>query len=142
MEHTIAKPSGSARVVFVGARLLLGLIFTVFGLNGFLQFIPPPPGAIPPDALAFVGALTHSHYAYFTFGVQVIAGVLLLVDQFVPLALVMLAAMIANILTFHLAMWPASLVPMPILVTVLWIVTCWPLREHFKFLFVRKVEGV
>src|SRR5258708_32540864 len=81
------------------ARLLLGLIFLVFGLNGFLHFIPMPP----PKGLAaqFGGAIFVSHYWVVIFGLQVIGGVLLLVNRFVPLALVLLGPVIVNIFFFH-----------------------------------------
>ena len=54
---------------------------------------------------------------------------------------VLLAAVIANILMFHVTMWPQALVPFPVLVTVLWFIVAWPLRTHFAPLFVRKVEN-
>ncbi|MDQ6933543.1 MAG: DoxX family membrane protein [Candidatus Eremiobacteraeota bacterium] len=126
-------------IVVLVCRLLLGLMFTVFGLNGFLLFMPPPPH-IPGYAGAFSAAMMSSHYVYLTAGVQLLCGVLLLLNRYVPLALVMLAAVIANILTFHITMWPQPLVPFPILVTLLWLIVAWPLRAHFAPLFVRKVE--
>lgn len=120
------------------ARIVLGLIFTIMGLNGFLLFMPPP-AIIPGNAGAFSGALFASHYVYFTAGVQVLAGLLLLVNQYVPLALVVLAGVIANILAFHLTMWPQSIVPFPVLVTVCWFVVAWSMRAQFAPLFTRKV---
>src|SRR2546425_9460100 len=64
------------------ARYLAGVIFLVFGLNGFLNFIPlPPPGGI---AGQFMGALYASHYLWVIFAFQVIAGVFLLVNRYVP----------------------------------------------------------
>ena len=125
------------RIVVLVARILLGLMFTVFGLNGFLLFLPPPPH-IPGNAGAFSGAMMASHYVYLTAGAQVLGGVLLLANQYVPLALVILAAVIVNILTFHITMWPQSLVPFPVLVTILWFIVAWPLRAHFAPLFARK----
>ena len=81
------------------ARFLGGVIFLVFGLNGFLNFIPlPPPGGI---AGQFMGALYASHYLWVIFAFQVIAGVLLLANRYVPLAVAVLAPVIVNILTFH-----------------------------------------
>ena len=74
------------------ARLLLGLIFLVFGLNGFLHFIPMPP---PTGAAGqFFAALIATPYWMVIFAVQVIGGVLLLVNRFVPLALVVLGSVI------------------------------------------------
>ncbi len=67
------------KIVAVIARILLGLIFFVFGLNGFLHFIPAPP--IPGLAGTFIGVLVSSHYVLFISGVQVIAGALLLMNR-------------------------------------------------------------
>jgi putative oxidoreductase len=125
------------RIVALVARIVLGLMFTVFGLNGFLLFLPPP-AHIPGNAGAFSGAMMASHYVYLTAGAQVLGGVLLLANQYVPLALVILAAVIVNILAFHITMWPQSLVPFPVLVTILWFIVAWPLRAHFAPLFARK----
>ena len=79
------------RTVEIVARYLLGIMFTVFGLNGFLNFIhqPPPPN---PLALQFFIAISASHFSAFFFAVQLVAGLLLLSGYFVPLALVLLAA--------------------------------------------------
>jgi uncharacterized membrane protein YphA (DoxX/SURF4 family) len=109
------------------------------GLNGFLLFLPPPPTGIPPNAMAFSGAMFASHYVYFTSGVQLLAGLLLLVNRFVPFAVVVLAAVLVNILAFHITMWPQTLFPLPILAVVLWFLTAWPLRERFAPLFTARV---
>ncbi|HEX4130210.1 MAG TPA: hypothetical protein VHZ24_09210 [Pirellulales bacterium] len=104
-------------IVRLIARLLLGLIFTVFGFNGFLHFIPMPP----PEGLAgeFMGAIFGSGYWIAIFAVQVVGGVLLLSGQFVPLALTLLGPVIVNILLFHACMEPKGLPP-AIVVAVLW----------------------
>src|SRR5438552_15693181 len=92
------------------ARYLLGLMFTVFGLNGFLNFIHQPPPANPP-ALQFFGAIIASHFAAFFFPGQVFGGLFLLFGRFVPLALTLLAAELYNILAFHLTMSPGPIAP-------------------------------
>ncbi len=117
--------------LFITARILLGLLFVVFGLNGFLAFIPNPP-SIPQAAMTFFGAMVQSHFSYYVFGVQLICGLLLLANRFVPLAVVALAAVIANIIAFHVTMWPASLFPMPLVVTILWFVVAWRVRDHLN----------
>jgi putative oxidoreductase len=116
---------------FIAARILLGLMFVVFGINGFVPFIPNPP-SIPQNAGMFFGAMVQSHFSYFVFGVQLLSGLLLLVNRFVPLAVVTLAAVIANIIAFHITMWPASLVPMPLVVAILWFAVAWSVRDHLK----------
>src|ERR1700721_4206895 len=92
------------------ARYLLGLMFTVFGLNGFFNFIHQPPPANP-LALQFFVAISASHFAAFFFAVQLIGGLLLLSGFFVPLALTVLAAEVYDILAFHLTFAPAGVVP-------------------------------
>jgi putative oxidoreductase len=117
------------------ARLLLGVIFLVFGLNGFLQFIhmPPPTGV----AAQFFGAIFASHYYIVIFAVQVLGGLLLLVNRFVPLALVILGPVIVNIFFFHTLMAPAG-VPLAILVVVLWAIVAVRNKEHLAGLFTRQ----
>jgi putative oxidoreductase len=114
------------------ARLLLGLIFLVFGLNGFLNFIhmPPPTGV----AAQFFGAIFVSHYYIVIFAVQVLGGLLLLVNRFVPLALVILGPVIVNIFFFHTLMAPAG-IPLAILVVILWVIVAVRNKQHFAGLF-------
>jgi hypothetical protein len=114
------------------ARYLAGLIFLVFGLNGFLHFIPfPPPSGV---AGQFMGALFASHYLTLIFGVQVIAGALLLANRFVPLALAILAPVIVNILAFHVLMAPSGL-PLALFVAALWALIFAGARTAFAPLF-------
>jgi putative oxidoreductase len=106
------------KIAVLIARILLGLIFVVFGLNAFLNFLHAPM----PTGLAgqFMGALFMSHFFVVPFGFQILGGLLLLAGRFVPLALVILAPILVNILTFHLTMAPGIL---PGLVcTVLWFI--------------------
>src|SRR5260370_2801348 len=98
------------KMVSISARYLLGLMFTVFGLNGFLNFIHQPPPSNP-LALQFFVAISASHFAGFFFAVQLIGGLLLLSGFFVPLALTLLAAGLYNILPFHLTLAPPTLAP-------------------------------
>ena len=120
------------RIASVIARYLAGVIFLVMGLNGFLNFIPmPPPGGI---AGQFMGALYVSHYLWVIFAFQVIAGVLLLVNRYVPLAVAILAPVLVNILTFHALMAPRGL-PLALFVALLWIVIFIEVRLAFSGLF-------
>jgi putative oxidoreductase len=134
--HARAKTTEALmKIVNVIARILLGLIFLVFGLNGFLNFFPTPP--LAGVAGAFIGALISSHYVYLVCGVQLIAGVLLLINRFVPLALAMLAPVIANILAYHLTMQLSGL-PLALFTTILWMLLMWRFRAYFTSLFVQK----
>jgi putative oxidoreductase len=112
------------------ARYLLGLMFTVFGLNGFLNFIHQPPPANP-LALQFFIAASSSHFAAFFFAVQLIGGLLLLSGFFVPLALTLLAAELYNILAFHLTFAPAAIAP-ALLASVLWVLVFLQYRRSFN----------
>jgi putative oxidoreductase len=117
------------------ARVLLGVIFLVFGLNGFLQFIhmPPPTGV----AAQFFGAIFASHYYIVIFAVQVLGGLLLLVNRFVPLALVILGPVIVNIFFFHTLMAPAG-IPLAVLVVILWAIVAVRNKQHLAGLFTRQ----
>ena len=123
------------KIVTVVVRVLLGLIFFVFGLNGFVGFLPMPP--LAGTAGAFIGALFSSHYLYLVSGTQLIAGVLLLVNRFVPLALALLAPVLANILAYHVTMQMEGL-PLALITMLLWAILVWRYRAHFTALFVHR----
>jgi putative oxidoreductase len=124
------------KITTVIARFLLGLIFLVFGLNGFLHFIPSPP----PSGIAgqFAGALFVSNYLVVVFLLQIVSAILLLLNRYVPLALTLLAPIIVNILLFHILMAPSGL-PLAIVVTVLWIVVFLSVRSAFAGLVQQRV---
>jgi len=82
----------------------------------------------------FMGALYVSHYLWVIFAFQVIAGVLLLVNRYVPLAVAILAPVLVNILTFHVLMAPSGL-PMALVVAVLWVLIFIEVRPAFSGLF-------
>jgi uncharacterized membrane protein YphA (DoxX/SURF4 family) len=125
------------KIASVIARYLAGVIFLVFGLNGFLNFIPlPPPGGV---AGQFIGALYVSHYLWVIFAFQVLAGVLLLINRYVPLAVAVLAPVIVNILAFHALMAPGGL-PLAIFVTLLWAVIFIDVRPAFSGLFQPRLQ--
>jgi putative oxidoreductase len=119
------------------ARLLMGLVFFVFGLNGFLHFIPAPP----PTGLAgqFAGILFTSHLYVVIFAVQTIGGLLLLVNRFVPLALIILGPVIVNIFFFHLFMAPSGL-PLAIVVVALWVIVAMRNKEHLAGILTHRTE--
>lgn len=110
------------------ARILLGLIFFVFGLNGFLGFLPQPP--LPEAAMPFIGGLAQSGYFFpFLKGVEVAASLLLLAGVFVPLALAVLAPIVVNIALFHLLLAPNP--AMVVLLLALEIYLAWSYRDAF-----------
>ncbi len=120
------------KIISTIARYLLGLMFTIFGLNGFFHFIHQPPPANP-LALQFLISVTASHFAAFFFAVQLIAGLLLLSGFFVPLALTLLAAELYNILAFHLTLAPG--IAPGLVACVLWLIVFTQHRESFKGIF-------
>src|SRR5437899_11072779 len=126
------------KIIATIARFLLGFIFLVFALNGFLPFIPAslPSGT----AGQFVGALFVSNYLVVVFLLQIIAAVLLLLNRWVPLALTLLAPIIVNILLFHLLMALNGL-PLALVVTVLWIVVFLSVRSAFAGLWQQRIAA-
>lgn len=106
--------------VYFGSRLLLGLIYFVFGLNGFLNFIPTPTD-MPQAAQTFMGGMmSASYFLPVLKGTEVIAGLLLLTGFAAPLALVILAPITLQILLFHGFLTPGiqNLI-MPLVMTAL-----------------------
>jgi hypothetical protein len=131
-----------ARYASHGARVLLGLMFFVLGLNGILHFIPEPKDAMPAGAAAFAAALAQSGYMVpLLGGVQTFAGALLLANRYVPLALTILAPIVVNIVAFHLFLAPAGLV-IAALVLALELFLAYRHRAAFRSLLVSKNEGV
>jgi uncharacterized membrane protein YphA (DoxX/SURF4 family) len=117
------------RIFTIIARVLLGLIFVVFGSNAFLHFIPMPP---PPQNLAgdFLKVFFASGYVYVIGGMQLVGGLLLLIGRFVPLGLTILAAIIFNIWVFHILMAPEGFPP-ALVVTLLELFLLWRYRDSF-----------
>lgn len=93
------------------ARFLLGLPLAVFGLNGFLNFIPPPSTPLPEGAMAFATALVNTGYMMqLIAATHLIVGVLLVTNRFVPLALALFAPFIVNSIAFHLFLERSGLI--------------------------------
>jgi putative oxidoreductase len=121
------------KYVILLVRILLGLVFVVFGSNAFLHFIPMQP--MPGDAGAFMGALFRSGYLYVIAALQVLGGLCLLIHpRFVALGLLILGPIIVNILLFHIFMAPAGL-PLAIIVLLLALFLLWIYRYKFPALF-------
>jgi putative oxidoreductase len=116
------------KIAVLVSRIILGLVFVVFGFNGFLQFLHMPmPTGLPAQ---FMGALYESHYYIVIFAAQIIGGALLLSGYYVSLGLTILGPLLVNILTFHATMAPAGL-PMAILWTILWFIVFIGYRQAF-----------
>jgi len=117
------------RITALIARYLLGIIFLVFGTNGFLHFIHMPD--------KFMGAVFASHLYIVIFFMQVAGAVLLLIGRYVPLGLVLLGPVIFNIFFFHVFMSPAGL-PLAIVVVILWLLVFYSVRSNFEGIFAAK----
>lgn len=115
------------------SRYILGLLFTVFGLNGFLHFIHQPPPANP-VALQFFVAVSASHYMILVFLVQLVGGLLLLSGRYVPLALAILAPVLVNILNYHITMDPGG-IGAGLVATILWVMVFLRYRSSFAHIF-------
>jgi hypothetical protein len=112
--------------------VLLGLLFFVSGLNGFLNFLPQPSAPLPQSAVAFVGALMNTGYMFpLIMATQLIVGALLLANRFVPLALTLLAPFIVNSIAFHLFLEPSGR-PMALVVLLLELYLAWTYRAAFR----------
>jgi putative oxidoreductase len=114
-------------------RVLLGLVFALFGSNAFLHFIPVPP--MQGDAGAFMGALINSGYVYAIGAFQVVGGLLLLIGgRFVPLGLTLLGPVIVNIVFYHIFLDPSGL-PIAIIISILALFLLWVYRYKFPAIF-------
>ncbi|MGA3082825.1 MAG: hypothetical protein ABSD44_15845 [Terracidiphilus sp.] len=126
------------KIVATIARLLLGLMFLVFGLNMFHNFIPMGP---MPTGLAgqYMAALFAAHYFYVVGAIMVLSGSLLLVNRFVGLGLTLLGPVLFNILVYHLLMNPGG-IGMGAFATLLWLLVSWEHRIVFERLFASRLE--
>ncbi len=116
------------KIATIIARILLGLVFTVFGSNAFHPFIPMPQMTGP--AGDFMTAMFTTHYVYVVAFCQVAGGLILLSGRFVPLGLTLLGPVIVNILTYHICMDPKGL-PVALVVAVLSLFLLWRYKENF-----------
>lgn len=135
--------SKGQRIASTIVRILLGLAFVVFGLNGFLNFMPPPkPGTLSPAAEDFSKALMATGYMMQLIGAtQVISGLMLLTNRFVPLALVLLAPFFVNSLLFHLKLEHMGL-PMAVVFIALWAYLAVVHRRAYRDLLTARFDPV
>jgi uncharacterized membrane protein YphA (DoxX/SURF4 family) len=128
------------RYLPVVARILLGLIFIIMGLNGFFYFIPAPKTPMPAEAIAFAVALEKSGYMnQLVSATQLVAGILLLLNLFVPLALTVLAPVIVNIIAYHVFL-DFNMIAPGIVVTLLELYLAWVYRKAFLPMLAMKVS--
>lgn len=127
------------KVVGTVARILLGLIFAFFGFNHLYPFIPMGPMPVG-TAGQFMGAMMTSHYFFIVGLCEVIPGLLLLFNRYVPLALVILGAVIFNILLTGILMAPMGL-PSGAVAAILWLIVYWRHRSAFAGIYQARTEG-
>lgn len=125
------------KIAVLIARILLGLMFLVSGLNMLFHFIPMKMPSGP--AGQYTSVMMQSHYMLFVGAVQAVGGLLLLVNRYVPYALTLLGPVIVNILLYHALMDPAG-APLAIIVTILWGILFFHYRQYFASLFVRRAS--
>jgi putative oxidoreductase len=124
------------KIVILIVRILLGVAFLVFGLNGFLDFIPHQPMPDGP-AKQFTDVLISSHYVLFVSAVEVVSAILFLINRYVPLGLTLIGPVVVNILLFHAFLAPSAILP-GILVAVFWFVLFYAHRAAFAGIFEAK----
>jgi hypothetical protein len=132
------KLAATMKIVVMIARLLLGAVFVVFGMNLFLHFLPMGPIPAGP-AGDFFGAMASTHYLYVIAVFQVIPGLFLLFNRFVVLGLALLAPVVFNILVFHILMAPSGLL-LAVIVAMLWMLVFHRHRSSFSGLLQKRAE--
>jgi hypothetical protein len=122
------------------ARWLLGLPLLVFGLNGFLNFIPQPEMALPEAAMKFSVALMESGYMMQLIGLtHLVVGLMLVTNRFVPLALALFAPFIVNSIAFHIFLERSGL-PMAGVFLALELYLAWQYRAAFAPMLAARVK--
>ena len=127
------RAHGALRYVTPVARILMGLLFSLTGLNGFLHFLPEPdPSTFPAGVSAFMGGLASSGYMLeLISGTQLLVGILLVINLFVPLALVLIAPVVVNIIAFHLFLMPAG-TGLALVVVAMEVYLVWAYRHTYR----------
>jgi putative oxidoreductase len=121
------------------ARILLGAIFVFGGSNHLFNFVPAQP--LPPGAAGqFLAGMIGTGYLDFIGVMEVVGGLLIIIQQFVPLGLTILGPIVVNILVFNALIMPKAL-PVAIVLILLWVVGAWPFRVVFFPLLQRKISA-
>ncbi|HSH94392.1 MAG TPA: DoxX family membrane protein [Roseimicrobium sp.] len=127
------------RIATTVVRFLLGLPLVVFGLNMFFNFIPQPTTPLPEGAAAFAGALANSGYMMQLIGVtQLVVGVMLVTNRFVPLALALFAPFMVNSIAFHVFLEPSGLIMAGIFMA-LELYLAWAYRASYRSMLAARV---
>jgi uncharacterized membrane protein YphA (DoxX/SURF4 family) len=136
---TERAPKPVVRYLATAARILMGLIFFVFGLDGFLHFIPQPGAdAMPAGAMAFADAMMKTGYLFqLVKGTELIVGALLLLNRFVPLALALIAPVIVNIFAFSAFLAPSG-VGLAVVLVVFEVYLAWAYRKTYRSMLVAR----
>ena len=123
------------------ARILMGLLLLVFGLNGFLNFIPPPTTPMPEGGMAFAGALMKTGYMLQLIAITLtIVGAFLLTNRFAPLALVLFAPFIVNSIAFHFFLEPSGLIMAGVFLA-LELYLAWKYRAAYRLLLTARCSN-
>src|SRR5512141_166024 len=138
MQTPPGAKSSASRIATAIVRFLLGLMFLVFGLNGFLNFMPAPKD-LPPDVITVSTGLMKGGYMTVVSATQIIVALLLFTNRFVPLGLVLLAPIVVGIITFHIAIAPATIGP-GLVVLVMELYLAWAYRGAFRTILRAKIS--
>jgi uncharacterized membrane protein YphA (DoxX/SURF4 family) len=138
--ENVSQSKSFARHLPTVARLLMGLMFCVFGANGLHEFLPRPKEMPPEAAMAFIGALINTHYMMqLVAGTQLLVGILLVTNLFVPLALALIAPILVGIITFHIFLAPAGIAPGAVAL-LLELYLAWSYRNAFRPMLAMKTR--
>ena len=125
------------KVAVLIARILMGLVFVVFGFNKVVTFLPMP---MPTGEAGALMLMWYTHKWLMFYGlIETAAGLTLLTGRFVPLALTLLAGVGLNILLFHITFEPQGL-PIPLVLAVLEVFLVYVYRASFAGIFAVKAE--
>jgi uncharacterized membrane protein YphA (DoxX/SURF4 family) len=126
--------------VFLVSRIVLGLIMLVFGINFYFNVIPMTPPPMPPQAMAFVNGLMAAPYMMHLIKItEIVGGTLLLLGLYVPLALIVIAPLMLNILLFHAIMAPEG-VALPLLMTACFLILIYAHWDAYEALLEPKSD--
>ena len=123
------------KIAVLIARVLLGLLFFVFGLEFFLKFLNMAQPPMSPQATAFNAGLFGSGYFFpFLKGLEVICGLALIINRFTALFLLVLLPITVNIFLFHVELAPEG-APMAIGILLIHLFLGYAYRKYYASLF-------